>query len=226
MKGASIMATVTEAPDRTSVVLEDVTWEEYEAQLRIIGDRHIRVNYDDGRMEIMSPLSRGGNRSYILGRMVDTLTEEFDIPHFPADAVTLKRPDLAKGVEPDKLYFLRANAAKVRRLLDLDLTVDPPPDLIIEVDETFSSVPRLPIFAALKILEVWRIKGGVLQFLYLQSDGSYVARDRSRAFPSLTLQEAARFLEEGLCSDPTPWIRSFRAFVRDILVPRRKPGDQ
>jgi Uma2 family endonuclease len=218
------MATVTEAPTRASVVFEDVTWEEYEAQLLIIGDRHIRVNYDNGRMEIMSPLNRHGNGSYLLGRMVDTLTDELDIEVFPADPVTLKRPDLAKGVEPDKLYFFGIKAARVLGKRDLDLTVDPPPDLIIEVDETSSSVPRLPIFASLGILEVWRLKRDVLYFLHLQPDGTYQARDRSRAFPVLTLADAARFLEQGLRTDSTPWIRGFRAFVRDVLVPRLAEG--
>ena len=136
------MASVTEAPTRSSVVFEDVTWEEYEAQLRIIGDRHIRVNYDNGRMEIMSPRMRHGNGSYLLGRMVDTLTDELDIDVVPADPVTLKRPDLAKGVEPDKLYYFGANAARVLGLRDLDLTIDPPPVLIIEVDETSSVRPQ------------------------------------------------------------------------------------
>ena len=101
----------------------------------------------------MSPLRlwRQGVVSYLLGRMVDTLTEEFDIPQFPADPVTLKRPDLAKGIEPDKLYFFGDNAARVRGLNELDLTIDPPPDLIIEVDETSTSTPGLPIFASLGI---------------------------------------------------------------------------
>ncbi len=220
------MATVTEAPTRTSVVFEDVTWEEYEAQLRIVGNRHIRVNYDDGRMEIMSPLKRHGNHGYLLGRMVDTLTDELDIQVFPADPVTLKRPDLGKGVEPDKLYFFRENAARVLGPREFDFTVDPPPDLIIEVDESSSSVPRMPIFSALGIREVWRIRGGVLYFLHRQPDGTYQARDRSRAFPIFTLAEASRFLEEGLRTEATAWIRTFRVFVREVLVPRRDLGDQ
>ena len=87
------MATVTEAPTQASVVLEDVTWEEYEAQLRIIGNRHIRVNYDDGRMEIMSPLRRHGNDATLLGLMVHELVMEFDIQFEGADPVTLKRAD-------------------------------------------------------------------------------------------------------------------------------------
>jgi Uma2 family endonuclease len=153
--------------------------------------------------------------------MVDTLTEELDILVDAADPVTLKRPDLRKGVEPDKLYFFGAKAERVIGLRDLDLSIDPPPDLIIEVDETSTSVPRTPIFAALGILEVWRIKGGVLSFLHLPPDGTYQTRERSRAFPVLKLVEATRFLEQGMRSEASSWIRSFRAFVREVLIPRR-----
>lgn len=219
------MATVSRAKTWDHVVIEDVTWEDYEAQLRIIGDRQIRVNYDDGRMEIMSPLRRHGNAALVLGRMVDTLTDEFNMPVVGADPVTLRRPDLAKGVEPDRLYHLRDNAAKVPGSREFDFTVDPPPDLIIEVDVTSSSVPRLPIFGALGIPEVWRIDGGDLRFLHLQPDGTYQPRERSLAFPVLSLAEAARFLEAGEESDNlTAWVRTFRAFVRDVLLPRDAGG--
>ncbi len=220
------MATVAEAraPEamtRNSVVLDDVSWDEYEAQLRIVGDRHVRVNYDAGRMEIMSPLRRHGSGALVLGRMVDILVEELDIPHEAADPVTLKRPDLLKGVEPDKLYHLRENAARVQEPREFDFLIDPPPDLIIEVDVTSSSVPRLPIFAALGIPEVWRVEGDELRFLHLQSDGTYQPRDRSPAFPVLTLAEAARFLEAGQRpGSKTAWMKSFRAFVREVLLPR------
>jgi Uma2 family endonuclease len=216
-------ATQTRLPS-PGVVFHGVTWADYEAQLRIIGERHIRVNYDRGEMEIMSPLYRHGNGAYLLGRMVDTLTDELDIPVDAADPVTLRRPDLAKGVEPDKLFYFGANEALVRGKWDLDLTVDPPPDLIIEADLTASSVPRLPIFAALGIPEVWRLDGEDLQFLHLQPDGTYQPRDRSRAFPNFTVADAARFLEEGQGSEKTAWIRSFRAFVREVVVPARPGG--
>jgi Uma2 family endonuclease len=175
-------------------------------------------------MEILSPLKRHGNRSYLLGRMVDIIdiiVEEFDLPLFPADPITLKRPDLAKGVEPDKLYYFGQDVSRVLGPREFDLTLDPPPNLIIEVDHTSSSVPRLPIFAALGIPEVWRMKGETLFFLQLQADRTYLASPRSRAFPTFTLVEATRFLDQGQHVDVTPWLRSFRAFVRDVLVPRR-----
>jgi Uma2 family endonuclease len=156
--------------------------------------------------------------------MVHELVMELDIQFEGADPVTLKRPDLGKGVEPDRLYHFGANAARVQEPREFDLTVDPPPDLVIEVDVTASSVPRLPIFASLGIPEVWRIDDDQLQFLHLQPDGTYQPSDRSRAFPALLVAEAARFLEQGRAANKTAWIRTFRAYVRDVLAPRPPAG--
>ncbi len=216
------MATVTCSQSAPRVVFEDVSWADYEALLRIIGDRHIRVNYDSGRMELMSPLGRHGNGGYLLGWMVMVLIEEFDIQVEGAHPVTLERHDLLKGVEPDMLFHFDANAAAVQEPREFDLTIDPPPDLVIEVDISSSSVPRLPIFAALGIPEVWRIDDADnLQFLHLQADGTYQAQPNSRAFPSLLVAEAARFLEAGQRANKTAWIKTFRAYVRDVLIPQQ-----
>lgn len=219
------MATVTRPQPAPGVVFEGASWADYEAQLRIIGNRHIRVNYDSGRMELMSPLWRHGNETSLLGWMVKVLVEELDIQVEPADPVTLKRADLEKGVEPDRLFYLGANAAKVQENRELNLSVDPPPDLVIEVDITASSVPRLPIFAALGIPEVWRIDDDDdLQFLHLQPDGTYLPRANSRAFPSLLVAEATRFLEAGQGANKTAWIKTFRAYVREVLLPQQPDG--
>jgi hypothetical protein len=77
----------------------------------------------------------------------------------------------------------------------------------------------LPIFAALGIPEVWRIEDDELEFLHLQPDGNYLAQDRSRAFPALLSTEAARFLEAGQGANKTAWIKTFRVYVREMIVP-------
>jgi Uma2 family endonuclease len=218
------MATVTRTRIAPGVVLEDVSWADYEAQLQIIGDRHIRVNYDCGRMELMSPLRRHGNDGSLLSWMVQEIVLELDIQVELADPVTLKRPDLEKGVEPDRLFYFGANATKVQENREFDFSVDPPPDLIIEVDITSSSVPRLPIFAALGVPEIWRIDDeDELEFLHLQPDGTYQPQAQSRAFPALLVSEAARFLEQAQGANKTAWIKTFRAYVREVIVPQQ-PG--
>jgi Uma2 family endonuclease len=138
--------------------------------------------------------------------------------------VTLKRADLEKGIESDKLYHFRGNAEKVRGNREFDLTIDPPPDLVIEVHVTNSAVPRLPIFAKLGIPEVWRLdEDEELHFLHLQPDGTYQPQDRSRSFPGLLVAEATRLLEEGEGANKTAWVRTFRAYIRDVLIPQLPP---
>ena len=156
----------------------------------------------------------------ILDKMVFMLAEELAISFVGGGTTTHKRQDLGKGVEPDECYWLRDNARRVRGKRELDFNVDPVPDLIIEVDVTRTSLDRLKIFAALGVSEVWRWKGRTLQFLHLQVDGTYRARATSRNFPTLRVSAIARFLEQGRTVETMDWIRSFRAFVRERVVPR------
>jgi Uma2 family endonuclease len=63
------------------------------------------------------------------------------------------REDLACGFEPDACFYLdHADAIAPDR--PLDLAVDPPPDLVVEVDITRSSLDKFPIYAALGVPEV------------------------------------------------------------------------
>jgi Uma2 family endonuclease len=197
------VATISTPPP--GVVLHDVTWNDYEDMLRIVGERPIRVTFDRGSMEIFMPSFGHEDDAHLLGRMVESLTDELDIPVKAGRTTTHKRRDLERGTEPDQCYCGKRQ---------LDLAIDPPPDLVIEVDVTNSSLERLPIFAALGVPEVWRLAGPGLEFLHLQPDGSYQAHDRSRGFPAVPVAEILRFLELGRSEEETAWARSFRAFAR------------
>jgi len=215
------------AREGTGWFFEGVSWDDYEAMLRIVGDRPIRVTYDQGRMEIMSPPWTHGSPSFLLGAMVTVLAEELEVSYEPADTVTFRRRDMEKGAEPDKCFYFGENAARVRGKRDIVLPDDPPPDLVIEVDVTASSLERLPIFAALGIPEVWRLSARGLEFLHLQTHAAYRPGDRSLTFPSLAVSEAERSLNEGLDAEKAAWGRSFRAYVLYHLVrrPPRNPGN-
>jgi Uma2 family endonuclease len=218
------MATAGPIPMTSGVVFHDVTWVDYEAQLRIVGDRPIRVTYDQGTMEVFMPSFGHEDDAYRLGRMIDTLTEELDIPVKAGRTTTHKRQDLDRGAEPDQCYWLGDDARRMAGKRQLDLTVDPPPALAIEVDITHSSLDRLPIFAALGIPEIWRLTVDSLQFLHLQPGATYRPHDRSRAFPRLLAAEVARFLEQGRTGEDTAWVRSFRAYVREVLIGQPEQG--
>jgi Uma2 family endonuclease len=215
------MATLMTAPPaQGGVIFHDVTWDKYEAMLEIVGDRPIRVTYDQGTMEVFMPSFGHEGDAYLLGRMVDTLTEELNIPCKGGGSTTHKRQNLDRGAEPDKCYWFHQNAQRMSGKRRLDLNIDPPPDLIIEVNVTSHSLDRLPIFAAMGTPEVWWLDLETLKFLHLQTNGTYQPNDRSLNFPDLLVGEVARFLSQGRSGEDTAWIRSFRAFVREELIPR------
>src|SRR5262249_36919202 len=128
-----------------------------------------------------------------LGRLVDVLTEELNIPVQAGRSTTFRRKKKQRGLEPDNCYWI-ANEARVRGLRRIDLRIHPPPDLAIEVDVTHSSVNRMGIYAALGVPEVWRLSVGGLTFQILGADGKYAPVSHSRAFPLVAPGDLASFL--------------------------------
>jgi len=204
-------------------VLHDVDWEGYQSLLKILGDRPVRVTYDRGDLELMSPHLKHERSRSRLGRMVEILTEELDIPMIAAGATTLKREDLDKGLEADESFYL-ASLSLISDVEQLDLDVDPPPDLAIEIEITRSALNRLGIYGALRVPEVWRFDGKSLRILLRQDDGTYRESQQSEALPCITIEELRHFVVGGPGSD-TEWAKAFRRWVRETIVPRVKAAD-
>lgn len=203
-------------------VLYDVGWQGYETLLGLIGDRAIRLTYDRGSVEFMSPSQDHELYRLILGRIIDTLTEELFLPCIGAGSTTWRREDVDRGLEPDQCFYL-ANAGRVRGKR-IDLSVDPPPDLAIEIEISRSALDRMGIYAALGIPEVWRFDGESLRVERLQDDRTYAASEASLSFPFLPLGEIVRFLKLSESMDHGEWGRLFRGWVRDELAPRVGEG--
>src|SRR4051812_24072864 len=138
------------------IVLDDVSWAFYEHVLKEIGDRQIRVTYDDGRIEIMSPLSEHEMAKKPIARLLEMLTFVLDIEICSSGSTTFRRKEKRKGLEPDECYFFGENAVKIRGVRRWNPKKHPPPDLAIEVDITSRSIDREPIYAALGVRELWR----------------------------------------------------------------------
>ena len=188
------MAPVNPASPSAGVLFRDVTWADHEAQLRIVGERPIRVTYDRGRMEVYTS-SLGHEDDAYPTCWAGSSTPDRRTRHRRQgrkDRTTQKRRDLDQAPSPTSA----TGSAEPQRMAgkrQLDLAIDPPPDLAIEVDITHNSIDRLPMFAVLGIPEIWRQASGSIQFLHLQPDGPYQPRDPSLAFPTLSAAELAGF---------------------------------
>jgi Uma2 family endonuclease len=198
------------------VLLENISWQTYQALLKDIGEQPgIRMTYDHGILEIMAPLDPHEAYKKLLGRLVEAATEELNIEIRSLGSRTCSREDIARGLEPDQCYYIQHELA-VRGKKQLDLNQDPPPDLVIEIDITNSSMNRMRLYEALQVPEVWQYDGHELT-VYCLEDKKYEIRDRSEALPQLTPSQLVRFLKLAETMGETSLIRSFREWVRSQI---------
>ncbi len=220
----STVATPNETAGRGCIRLSSIDWPTYTRLLRIFAEHpRVRLTYDRGELEIMSPLLEHDFDGSILGQFVVIMTDELDLPFMPGGSTTMRRRKRQKGIESDKCYWI-ANAPRMASTRRLDLRTDPPPDLAIEIDVSHSSMDRMGIYAALKVPEVWRLDGDVLTFQVLDEHGAYQASAVSRSFPLVTPADLLVFLQEARrCCNQQPVLRKFRAWVRDRIAGKPRP---
>ena len=202
---------IADAQPELRIVIPNISWEVFEV-LGASDCAGTRFSFDEGILEIMSPSMEHEWFHRLLGRMVETTTEVLNIPLFSAGSTTLKVQLKHRGLEPDECYYL-VNENRMRGKRELDLAVDPPPDLAIEVDISRSSINKLGIYADVGVPELWFYNGKSLCVYRLQSNGTYLHQDASLAFPFLDLREVERFLGQFEQLGETAWVRSFRAWI-------------
>ena len=203
---------------RDRLLVDNVDWRTYTRLLHIFAERPgYRLTYDRGRLEIMSPLPEHEIDAEFLGRMAITLTEELGLTIMSGGSTTLRRRRRRRGLEPDHCYWI-ANEPAMRGKRTLDLHIDPPPNLAIEVDVTSSSLDRMSIYAALGVPEVWRLDDRTLTFHALGTNRKYTVVTHSLSFSLVTPADLMGFLAMCAGQDQNSVIRQFRAWVRQQLA--------
>jgi Uma2 family endonuclease len=204
-----------ERPTPECIHLSGISWQTYESLLQELGDRRLRLTYYRGDLEIMSPSPEHELSKEVLGRFVETLAEETDLQIYPLGSTTLKRAEGASGAEPDKCFYVKGIAA-VRGKKRLDLTTDPAPDFVIEIDVTSSSQTRLQVYADLGVAEVWVYAETALTVYQLSGD-RYQKTTESQFFPNIPIAEIANFLQQSATTDYLDLVKQFRGWVRSQL---------
>jgi Uma2 family endonuclease len=199
-------------------VIRGFSWEKYQKLLEALADCPVRVTYDRGEVELMSPSISHEKYKTLLGIFLQALVEELEIPCVGLGSATWKRRDIDRGLEADECFYL-AHTEEIKTRTEIDLTVDPPPDLAVEIEITSSSMNREPIYAALGVPEIWRFDGDFISVWLLDANRSYREAARSPTFPYLPLREVSRRVQEGAVMDQSRWGREVRAWLRREVVP-------
>ncbi|MGB5961048.1 MAG: Uma2 family endonuclease [Coleofasciculaceae cyanobacterium] len=202
-------------PPGQRILFSDVSWQEFEAILEDLGEhRGSRVAYENGTLEIMTPLPEHETGKEIISDLVKALLEELDIEFCTLGSTTFKNELMSQGIEPDNCFYIQ-NETAVRGKNRLDLTIDPPPDLALEIDVTSRTHPS--IYEALGVPELWQFDNGKLQINVLQ-DGKYIKSENSPNFSNFPLIEMIpQYLIQSKTVGRNKTMKAFRAWVREQI---------
>lgn len=208
-----ILRAAEHLPDGAMLVVPQVAWDDYEYLLDELAEGpHLRVSYDCGRLEIVSPSPEHGEYADFLNDLVRAYADAQDMELEKRGNATWKRKALEKGVEADACYYVQ-NAERIIGKRTIDLESDPPPDIVVEIDITRNSERKFPIYAALAVPEVWTYDGKKVQ-LYELSERRYVPILESRFLPRLTGQILADAIEVSKTRGQKTALNAFRRRIR------------
>ena len=211
-----VRTVATSERDRADHFLfRNASWRLYRSIVDEVGDGNVRVTYDGENLEIMSPLPEHERGKKHIGRMIEMLTFDRNIACASLGSTTYSDERLAKGLEPDECYYF-ANEARIRGKKRIDLQVDPPPDLVVEIDISYRAIRRESIYAALKVPEVWRYDGMTLACLVLDDREAYRESEFSPSFPFLRVAELTRFIDMAATEGENAMMRAFREWAATL----------
>jgi Uma2 family endonuclease len=209
-------------PGETRILVEDVPWGLYEAFVDALPEGSpIRLAYDGKDLEVMTTGPLRGDYADLLDAFFKAVAGALGIRFKPQSQTTWKRPEIEKGIESDRCYYIDpakiAAALAARNAKSNDVKDYPNPDLAIEVDLSPPQVDRQGIYAALRVEEVWTFDGETLTIGRLDEQGRYQPVPASGFLPLRADQVPRRLLQEDL-SDYEAWTQRIRAWARATLM--------
>ncbi|MEM9947622.1 MAG: Uma2 family endonuclease [Cyanobacteria bacterium P01_D01_bin.36] len=196
------------------VVFRDLTWSAFKQVRQLLTERtHALFTYDNGVLEITMPLERHERSARLIERFIWILVGEMGLEMKTMGSTTLDREDLLKSAEPDNGYYIQ----KFELVADhtIDLSIDPAPDLVVEVDITNTDIQKDVLYASLGVPEFWRFNGRTWKILCLQ-ENQYVEQERSPTFPFVQKSDLYTFLEAALVREMSAET-ALRKWVREQI---------
>lgn len=196
------------------ILLNEISWNDYERFLEDFEEKPgWRLAYDRGKLEIMPPTFEHEHTSVNFHNFVLAYCEKFDLDLVSGGSTTFRSEIFEKGVEPDECFYIQSAKKVVGKSFKKDEYVTP--DIAVEVDITTESLDKFPIYAALKVPELWIYDGKILSFYELRRE-NYHQITQSRALPQISAKDLTKFLEMSRSEGQTAALKSFRKWLGEI----------
>ena len=198
------------------LLMQNVQWDDYAELVEgMNGQNGLRITYLKGGLEVMSPLPNHEKYKELLSDLARLISYETGIALEKLGSTTFNKEWLYNGVEPDTCFYIQ-NASKIIGKNRIDLAVDPPPDIAVEIDISHRSTTKLKIYEELKVPEIWLYDEQQLH-IFLLSENGYIASPTSQSFPFLTSEALTHFLELSKTLGQGAALKAFREWVKTNL---------
>jgi Uma2 family endonuclease len=209
----AVVEMIDRMPGDSVLIQHGVGWHDYEELLDAVGEASsVRICYDEGTLQVMSPSSKHEYVTKLIERLVDRISIHQHIKVLFYGSATLKKQSEQKGAEPDACFYIQT-ADAVGTKEQIDFNTDPPPDVVLEIDIHHESISKFAIYAAFGVSELWRYDGEALTIYHLR-DGQYALADASLSLPILTSTVLTEFLARSPKEDQYDIVLAFEAWLK------------
>ncbi len=188
-------------------VLHGVTWEQYRDFREDPRNNGVRMHYAHGDLLLTTTGHLHERISHILSLILLAWAQHSGACIMGFGRWTLQQELKEKGLEADNCDYSR-HIPQVQQKETLDLKVDPPPDLAIEIDLTTHSELKFDIYASLGVPEVWVWEENRIAVHHL-SEGEYEPAAESAELPGFPLEAAAQFAVDHIRDDDVAVMEAF-----------------
>ena len=174
--------------DEQRMVLYGISWGAYVTLNDAVGGRSgLKMIFCDGTLTL---LQRSRSHLWYASRLCELAVAVASVLRIlweDAGGATFRREDVSAGLEGDKTFYFGKHAELMKGPRDIDLSVQPPPDLAIEVDVSHTACAAMAAWGRLGVPEVWRLGLASEEFGFWlrREDGSYAPSEHGLAFPVL-----------------------------------------
>ena len=202
-------------PPGHQILLKNITWQEFEQILEELGEsRASRLSYSDGVLEMMTPSLEHEKDKEIIEDLVKILLDALNIDFEGLGSTTFKSEKMTQPIEADTCFYIQNHQAVIGKNR-IDLTVDPPPDLAIEIDIT--SRTKFDNYRLLGVPELGRYsqKGWEINLLQFSE---YIQSETSPNFPGIPIIELINtVVQKALTQGRSQAVREFRQWIKDNI---------
>jgi Uma2 family endonuclease len=214
-EAAKYYTIVSQLPEDTEVIFHGATWEDYEELLVQVGEAAgLRISFNDGTLKVMSLSSEHEKYVRFIEGLIVAIKLRLRINIVSFGSATMRKRKESKGNEPDACFYVQT-AAMIGNRIKLDFSIDPPPDVVLEVDIHHDSTDNDAIYAALGVPEIWRYDEWAMTIYQLQESG-YVVAETSRALPMLNGEILTEYMNRMLRDGEFEALLAFDAWLQAL----------